>query len=234
MWGEAAMRDAAASEKSGREDIAAFLRAEITQGALLPGQRIEEQGLAARFGVSKTPVREALIQLASLGLVDLRQRRGATVTVLGIEQVVAMFEVLTQMERMAARLAASRMPAQLQAELEAVHALALPCVAARDEAGYDALNTRLHEVIYRGARNDYLEKSVKDMRARLRIYRRYPFQRPGRMAQSHADHGAILAAIRAGDADAAGAAMEEHMTTGGQVFADLVAEMPRIAAFQGA
>ncbi|WP_454918836.1 GntR family transcriptional regulator [Xanthobacter sediminis] len=211
------------------EDIAGWIRGEIEAGALPPGARIEEKPLAERFGVSKTPVREALIQLASIGLVDLRQRRGATVTVLSVEQVVSMFEVMTQMEAMAAKLAASRMPAALHAELRALHAEAVHLVETQDVQGYDSLNTRLHEIIYRGARNEYLEASVRDMRARLRIYRRYPFQRPGRMAQSHADHAEIIAAILNGDGEAAFAVMERHVTTGGQVFADLVAEMPRIA-----
>lgn len=211
------------------EDIAGWIRNEIETGALPPGARIEERQLAEHFGVSKTPVREALIQLASIGLIDLRQRRGATVTVLSVAQVVSMFEVMTQMEAMAAKLAASRMPAAFHEELLAVHREAEPVVAAQDTPGYDRLNTRLHEIIYRGARNEYLEAGVRDMRARLRVYRRYPFQRPGRMAQSHADHATIIAAILAGDAAAAFAAMERHVTTGGQVFADLVAEMPRIA-----
>jgi len=232
MWGPGAVREEGDSHARSHparrtEDIALFIRAEIESGALPPGTRIAEQSLCARFGVSKTPVREALIRLASLGLVDLRQRRGATVAVLGIAEVVAMFEVLAQMERIAARLAAARMPVALQEELAEVHALMAPLVAAQDTAGYDRLNTRLHELIYRGARNDYLEAALKDMRGRLRIYRRYPFQKPGRMAQSHADHATICAAIRAGDAETAGTAMEIHMTTGGQVFADLVAEVPR-------
>lgn len=211
------------------EDIAGFIRGEIEAGILPPGARIEERPLAERFGVSKTPVREALIQLSSLGLVDLRQRRGATVTVMSVEQVVSMFEVMTQMEAMAAKLAATRMPLALHAELTAVHAEAEPLVAIQDVQGYDRLNTRLHELIYRGCRNEYLEAGVRDMRARLRVYRRYPFQKPGRMAQSHGDHGEIIAAILSGDGGAAFDAMERHITTGGQVFADLVAEMPRIA-----
>lgn len=211
------------------EDIAAFIRGEIETGALPPGARIEERPLAERFGVSKTPVREALLQLSSLGFVELKQRRGATVAVLGVDQVIAMFEVMTQMERMAARLAAQRMPPALQAELKAVHALTLPCVEAHDDAGYDVLNRRLHEIIYRGARNEYLETCVKDMRARLRVYHGFPFQRPGRMAQSHADHAAIIAAITTGDAEEAGRVMEQHITTGGKVFADLVVSMPRLA-----
>lgn len=210
------------------EDIAGWIRTEIESGALPPGTRIEEKPVAERFGVSKTPVREALIQLASIGFVDLRQRRGATVTVLTAGQVVSMFELMAQMEAMAAKLAASRMPPALHAELKAAHEEAARMVKAEDVQGYDRVNTLLHEIIYRGARNEYLDAAVRDLRARLRIYRRYPFQRPGHMAQSHADHAAIIAAILKGDGEAAASAMERHVTTGGQVFADLVAEMPRI------
>ncbi|MGU3539891.1 GntR family transcriptional regulator [Methylobacterium sp. A54F] len=204
-------------------EIANWIRAEIDSGALAPGMKLEERHLSERFQVSKTPVREALIQLASRGLVDLRQRRGATVAIMSAEQIVAMFEVMTELEGMAARLAAIRMPPELRRQLTEVHARSEGFLD--DQQGYDIVNTELHELIYRGACNAYLEASIKDARARLRVYRRYPFQKPGRMQQSYRDHDAIVTAIVGGDAEAASLAMHEHLTTGGRVFADLVAQM---------
>ncbi|GJD36123.1 HTH-type transcriptional repressor RspR [Methylobacterium aerolatum] len=204
-------------------EIANWIRSGIDSGALAPGTRLEERQLSEMFQVSKTPVREALIQLASRGLVDLRQRRGATVAIMSAEQFVAMFEVMTELECMAARLAATRMPPEQRQQLVAVHGRSEALLD--DQQGYDAVNTELHEVIYRGACNPYLEASIRDARARLRVYRRYPFQKPGRIQQSFRDHAAIVAAIVNGDPEGASLAMHDHLTTGGRIFADLVAQM---------
>lgn len=203
-------------------EIANWIQAEIDSGALPPGARLEERLLSERFQVSKTPVREALIQLASRGLIDLRQRRGAVVSVMSAEKIVAVFEVMTELESMAAKLAASRMPPDQREKLLAVHRESESFTD--DESGYDALNTKFHELIYRGACNDYLESSIKEARARLRVYRRYPFQNPGRMLQSFRDHEAILSAVLRYDGGSASLAMHEHLTIGGRVFADLVAQ----------
>jgi DNA-binding GntR family transcriptional regulator len=206
-------------------EIANWIRAEIDSGALAPGSKLEEGELSKRFQVSKTPVREALIQLASRGLIDLRQRRGATVATMTVEQIVAVFEVMTELECMAARLAAERMSAEMRKLLLDTHKRSEAFL--NDEQRYDAFNSELHELIYRGACNEYLEMSVKDARARLRIYRRYPFQKPGRILQSYQDHEVIVSAVMRGDGLAASRAMHEHLTTGGKIFADLVAQMPR-------
>ncbi|GGI34137.1 MULTISPECIES: GntR family transcriptional regulator [Bradyrhizobium] len=208
-------------------EIANWIKTEIDSGALQPGSKLDEKQLSDRFNVSKTPVREALIQLASRGLVDLKQRRGATVSVLSAEQIVAMFEVMTELEGMSARLAAARMPTDLQARLRDIHSRSES--ALHNAQLYDAINKELHETIYEGAQNSYLEQSIKETRARLRLYRRYPFQKPGRIQQSYQDHCSIVAAITRGDAMAAAQAMHDHLTTGGRVFADLVAEAARFA-----
>jgi DNA-binding GntR family transcriptional regulator len=209
------------------EEIARWIRSEIESGAFLPGSRLEERPLSERFGVSKTPVREALIQLSSVGLVELRQRRGAIVTVLSVEQVISMFEVMTELESMAAKLAASRMSSRDREELAKVHRRSEQCIRNEDFEKYDAINKEFHELIYSGSCNDYLEANIKDVRGRLRIYRRYPFQKPGRILQSFTDHGQIVAAISKGDGETAGRIMRDHISIGGRVFADLVAEMRR-------
>lgn len=209
------------------EEIAEWIRNKIESGTFPPNSRLEERPLSEQFGVSKTPVREALIQLSSIGLVELRQRRGAIVKVLSIEQVISMFEVMTELESMAAKLAASRMSADMRKELAKIHRRSEAYVPTEDFENYDATNTEFHELIYRGSCNDYLERSVKDIRGRLRVYRRYPFQKPGRIRQSFSDHARILDAILKGNGEAAGDAMQDHISIGGRVFADLVAEMGR-------
>jgi DNA-binding GntR family transcriptional regulator len=209
------------------EEIAKWIRDEIEAGTFPPGTRLEERPLSERFGVSKTPVREALIQLASIGIVDLRQRKGATVTILSVEQVISMFEVMTELETMAAKLSATRMSASDRDELAKIHRRSEACILAEDFEKYDAINKEFHELIYRGSCNDYLETSVKDVRSRLRVYRRYPFTKAGRIRQSFADHEQIVQAISKGDGETAAAAMRDHISIGGRVFADLVVEMRR-------
>jgi len=220
--------DAAATRKIYRTgEIAKLIRSEIESGVLLPGARLEERPLSERFGVSKTPVREALIQLSSAGLVELRQRRGATVTVLSVEQVVSMFEVMTELESMAAKLAASRMSRHDRETILHLHHRSEHC-GSEDVTSYDAMNREFHEIIYRGACNDYLEANIKDVRGRLRAYRKYPFQSSGRIAQSVSDHAQIVAALSKGDAETAGRVMRDHIMVGGRVFADLVAQMKQV------
>lgn len=211
------------------EEIAKWIRDEIEAGSFPPGTRLEERPLSERFGVSKTPVREALIQLATIGMVELRQRRGAMVTVLSVDQVISMFEVMTELETMAAKLAANRMSASDRSELSRIHSRSEACIPAEDFEAYDAINKEFHELIYRGSCNDYLETSVKDVRSRLRVYRRYPFTKAGRIRQSFSDHAQIVQAISRGEGDAAAAAMRDHISIGGRVFADLVADMRRRA-----
>jgi DNA-binding GntR family transcriptional regulator len=94
----------------------------IATGALTPGQHLDETELAKQFGVSRTPIRETLIQLASMGMVVIRPRRGAMVADLGPQQLVEMFEVMSELEAICARLAARRMTPAEQEALLAAHA----------------------------------------------------------------------------------------------------------------
>jgi DNA-binding GntR family transcriptional regulator len=202
-------------------EISNWIRGQIDSGTFAPGTRLDERALSERFDVSKTPVREALIDLASRGIVDLRQRRGAVVTVMSPEQIFALFEMMTELESLAAKLAAQRITPEVLQQIQDIHARAAYFLA--DDKSYDKLNTEFHETIYRAAHNEYLEAAIMDARTRLRIYRRYPFQRPGRMAQSHEDHEMIVKGISRGDGAATARAMRKHLTIGGRVFADLVA-----------
>jgi DNA-binding transcriptional regulator YhcF (GntR family) len=119
---------------------------EILTGHLGPGERLEEEALAARFTVSRTPVREALHHLATAGLVELRPRRGAVVAVPGPERLVEMFEVMAELEGLCGRLAARRLTPEARAALLAAHEA---CAQARGDAdAYYYRNERFHHVIY--------------------------------------------------------------------------------------
>ena len=203
-----------------------ILEEEIINGDLSPGERLDERALAERFCVSRTPVREALSQLSSTGLVQIRPGAGATVVKLSARQVVGMMEVLVELEGLAATLCARRMTLVERNELAAVHEESGRVARTGDAIAYDACNRRLHGLIYAGSRNEHLEQQARHIRDRLRIYRGYPFLQTARPLKSHAEHDRIIRAILDGDDDAAGRAARDHMTTGGKAFVDMVVSMP--------
>lgn len=197
----------------------------IVTGTYPPGTRLDEQELADSFGVSRTPVREALIQLASIGLVDIKPRRGATVPEVGADRVCEMFEVMAELEAMCGRLAARRItPSEQYALQEAHHA----CEAARDANTPDVyyqLNEVFHQRIYDASHNAFLAEQAAALHRRLRPYRRLQLRVRNRMATSFNEHQAIVDAIVKGDSDLAATQLRAHVTVQGERFADLVATL---------
>lgn len=196
---------------------------QIATGQLPPGSALDEVALATQFGVSRTPVREALIQLTAEGLVELRPRRGAVVASVGPARLLEMFEVMAELEAMCARLAARRMSEAEQAELLAAHQA---CEAARgDPDAYFYCNERFHNAIYAGSHNGFLAEEASALQRRLRPYRRLQLRVRDRMANSFAEHEAVVAALQKGDAAAAGDALRRHVSVQGERFGDLVASL---------
>ena len=107
--------------KTRSQELTASIEEMIAVGELEPGQHLDEIELSRQFAVSRTPVREALIQLASVGIVEIRPRRGAVVAQIGATQLVEMFEVMAELESLCGRLAARRMSADEHAALRAIH-----------------------------------------------------------------------------------------------------------------
>lgn len=185
---------------------------EIVSGRLGPGARLDEQSLADRFGLSRTPVREALGQLAAIGLVEKRPHRGVVVAAFTVERMGHMFELMAELEALCARLAARRMKPQDRARLEAEHLATEPLSAARDFEGYEAANRAFHRAVYDGSGNPILVEATEDIRRRLSPFRRAQFHVEGRIARSFREHGAIVDAILLGDENLAYARMREHLT----------------------
>lgn len=208
------------------DKIRAALEAEITSGQLVAGSRIDEQALMDRFEVSRTPAREALLQLMSAGLVTTVPRQGAVVASLSLPEYVAMLEILMELEGLAARLSARRMPAVQRKQL-ALADQACRDAAAKDDAElYGAANRSFHEIIYDGSLNEVLARQLRAMRLRMRHPQRTLFDRPGRIRNSLVEHKQVLDAILNGDEDAAYRAMTGHISSGGNVYADAIASMP--------
>jgi DNA-binding GntR family transcriptional regulator len=191
--------------------MARALEEDIVDRTLKPGAELDERLIAERFGVSRTPVREALRKLAADGLVEMRPRRKAIVSALDMQRMAQMFEVLGSLESLAAECATRRISAALIDELSAIHDQIGACIAARQPEDYEALNLAFHRTIYRGAGNAYLEGQVDILRQRLSPYRRWLMQKMNRMQLSHDEHGRILAAIREGNARLAAEEMRAHV-----------------------
>jgi DNA-binding GntR family transcriptional regulator len=208
------------------EGLRQRLEHEIFSGALLPGERLDENGLARRFGVSRTPVREALLQLASAGLVEMRPRQGAVVAAITVQQLLQMFEVMADMEALCAQYAARRMGPDERQTLERAHKTCVDLACRRDPERYYEANWVFHELIYAGTHNTYLEETTRALRQRLSSYRRFQLHQPGRVANSLAEHEAVVTAILAGNAEQAASAMRTHVTVQGEVFTDLVSMLP--------
>ncbi|MGO4155456.1 GntR family transcriptional regulator [Cupriavidus sp. YAF13] len=208
------------------EDIRATLEAEIEAAILCPGWPLDERELAQRFSVSRTPVREALQQLAAHSLVDMAPRQGATVARLSVGKVRAMLEYVGELESLAARLAARRGDEALYAALESGLSLCRRIAAAPVPEGYAAANEAFHEAIYRGCRNDYLASHIRAARRRLQRYRMRDFATGQQVAKSLEDHQCIAQAIRTGNEQRAAAAMALHVPAGTTGFAEFLATVP--------
>lgn len=202
----------------------------IAVGKLPPGHHLDETELAKEFGVSRTPIREALIQLASMGIIVIRPRRGAIVAEIGPQQLIEMFEVMAELEAMCARLAARRMSPAGHATLKATH---LACEEARDSADSDAYfykNEEFHQQIYIGSQNSFLEEQARVLQRRLRPYRRLQLRVRNRVQASFDEHGAVVDAIIEGKGELAAELLRQHIMIQGQRFTDLIASLPKPAS----
>jgi DNA-binding GntR family transcriptional regulator len=170
-------------------------------------------------------VREALIQLAAEGLIEIRPRRGAVVTSIGPTRLSEMFEVMAELEAMCARLAARRMTDTERKALLVAHQA---CEAARERDDSDAYfycNEDFHSAIYAGSHNTFLIEQAHQLQRRLRPYRRLQLRVRNRMGVSFKEHQSVVQAITDGDTEGAAIALRNHVVVQGERFADLLASL---------
>ena len=195
-------------------------------GRLPPGTRLDEMQLSIRFKVSRTPIREALMQLASVGIVESRPRRGAIIPLLTAQRLTGMFEVMAELEAMCGRLAARRMSEPEHRELLDAHAACDLVRSSPDDYYYR--NEEFHHVIYRGSHNAFLGEQVSALRQRLRPYRRLQLRVRDRIGNSFLEHQGLVEAILAGDGDLAAERLRTHVLVQGERFTDLMASLSRL------
>ncbi|MDR7039397.1 MULTISPECIES: GntR family transcriptional regulator [Methylobacterium] len=203
---------------------------EIVDGRLPLGARLDEVQLAERFGVSRTPIREALIQLAMTGLVETKPRKGTIVSAPEPQHLLAMFETMAEIEASCGRLAARRLVPEDEAALKEALAACARAAEAGDTEAYYQENYVFHTVVYRACRNEFLCEQARTLHRRLAPFRRLQLRARQRLTQSLAEHTAIVEAIVSGDEARAAEVLRAHVVVQGDRFADLVANMRAINA----
>jgi DNA-binding GntR family transcriptional regulator len=208
------------------ETIADQVEELILSGVFADGARLDEVGLAERFGVSRTPVREAIQRLALSGLVELRPRRGAFVRQPGAVELIEMFEVMAEFEALCARLATALASDADIADLRAANRGCAAAVEAGDADAYYRANEDFHHRLYALSGNRFLEGEALRLKRRLKPYRRLQLRLRGRMAQSLAEHEAVVAALERGDAEVAATTLRDHVAVQGEKFRRLMSTLP--------
>jgi DNA-binding GntR family transcriptional regulator len=207
-------------------DIRVTLQEEIESGKLPPGAVLDERALAARFDVSRTPVREALQQLAARDLVRIAPRHGVTVARLSISKVRAMLEFIAELESLAAKLAARRVDDDLRQTLDEALRRCQQAAVEGGAADYAMANSFFHEAIYAGSHNQYVAEQIRQARRLLQRYRVKDFQNKSQISKSLQDHFEVARAIQAGDEQAAAKAMLLHVPAGTTGFSEFLAKVP--------
>ena len=194
------------------QDVADRLRQQIFARELEPGSWIDEVKLAAAYGISRTPMREALKVLAVEGLVTMKVGRGAYVTEMSRDDVAQVYHLLGLLESDAAAQVAAHASEQQQAELDALHGQLEKHVRQRDP--FFAANERFHMALLRMAGNRWAEQMVTDLRKVMKLNRHHSLFKQGRLAESLAEHRALMKALQARDAAAAARLMLAHFDNG--------------------
>ncbi len=194
------------------QDVAERLRQQIFARALEPGSWIDEMKLATEYGISRTPLREALKVLAAEGLVTMKLRRGAYVTEMSRQDVAQVYHLLALLESDAAAQVASQATASQRATLAEMHQRLEKQV--RQRVAFFRLNEEFHMALLQMAGNRWAEQMVTDLRQVMKLNRHHSLFKQGRLEQSLAEHRALMAAIAKRDATGAAKLMREHFASG--------------------
>jgi DNA-binding GntR family transcriptional regulator len=201
-------------EMKSSDRIYSVIESQINQRELLPGDPVDEESLMSQFGVSRTPVREALLRLKAEGLVSSISRGGTIVSKMDFAELLSVWELLAELEGLSARYACERMVRQEREALADAHHASRDVVERNDALGWQRVNMAFHELLYAGSRNPYLRQEILRMRTRTSAYRSHSFDAMGYIGKAHHYHGLILKAILAEDSLAAAKAATAHLTPG--------------------
>lgn len=199
-------------------DLLDAIESDILTGRFAPGERLDEQNLARRFGVSRTPVREALLRLQASGLVQFQKNRGTFVAQLSSADVLEMYELRPELEGICGRLAAQRGVPDTILELGRTLQECERAEQAKDLPAYYRANDRFHAAIYAMCGNRLLQATVSSLYTKLARFRHLQMAEENRITESLSQHRAIAAAVIGRDAAQAELLLREHAATRGELF----------------
>ena len=212
--------------KTLHQEVAERIRKMIRKGDLLRGQKIDEKLLCETMGVSRTPVRESLRILHSEGLVDLIPHKGAYVSQPPIEEIRDMFEVMSVLEGMCARLATQKMTEKDFKKIQTLHLKLESHFKDRDHEAYLDTNSLLHEFVQEVSGNKALNEVINGLRQKILLYRHRQLYHKDRFERSMQEHRDILEAFRNRDAELAESSMKKHLTNQCDALMELYAGKP--------
>ena len=201
------------------------IRKEVSSGILKPGDQLEVNALAERFGVSRTPIREAIRTLVESGVLETRPRKGSFVRVLSAKQLLDLFQVAAELEGMACRLAALSLTKE---NVEAIERGLAKCTQAaefQNNVEYAMANLDFHTAIHNASGNDWLIEQLRQLQINLNSYRTMPYEIRGRLKKSTDEHKIICDAILSGDGEHACNLMRDHMMLQGKRLPSIIASL---------
>ena len=201
------------------------IRNEVSSGILKPGDQLEVTALAERFGVSRTPIREAIRTLVETGVLETRPRKGSFVRVLSAKQLLDLFQVAAELEGMACRLAALSLTKENVEAIERGLAKCTQAAEAQNNADYAMANLDFHTAIHNASGNDWLIEQLRQLQINLNSYRTMPYEIRGRLKKSTDEHKIICDAILSGDGEHACNLMRDHMMLQGKRLPTIIATL---------
>ena len=201
------------------------IRNEVSSGILKPGDQLEVTALAERFGVSRTPIREAIRTLVESGVLETRPRKGSFVRVLSAKQLLDLFQVAAELEGMACRLAALSLTKENVEAIERGLAKCTQAAEVQNNAEYAMANLDFHTAIHNASGNDWLIEQLRQLQINLNSYRTMPYEIRGRLNKSTDEHKIICDAILSGDGEHACNLMRDHMMLQGKRLPSIIATL---------
>jgi DNA-binding GntR family transcriptional regulator len=196
------------------QEVADLLREKIFTHELPPGSWLDEKKLTEQFGISRTPLREAIKVLASEGLISMKIRRGAYVTEVDLNEISQIFQIIALLEGNACKTVAQNASDKELELLDAIHMKLEKAAAERDINRFFEINQEFHDKIQEIAGNRWMRKVISDLRQVLKLQRRNSLTKIGRLEQSLQEHRQILAALIARKGDLAQELMHKHLQQG--------------------
>ncbi len=213
--------DAVAGERL--DHLLRMIEEDIVAGKMQPGERLDERTLAKRFGVSRTPVREVLFRMSSLGIVELRRNKGAFVAKISSARLVGMLEVIAELKVLAARQAARRMSIDERQRIGSLRDSLETCVQENDLQQYFDQANAMVDAIFEGTHNSFLVESARNIQVCLCAYRRHLSQVLHKPIQTSLEENKNIAdAIVRGDSAEAERWMRQQTELRREEFADLI------------